>query len=179
MAAGSTVEVYRTGFGNYPEYDDAPNAGSVPSPPSYPPAAPWVLTNVTSSGGADEVATRDLQYYVAFVTDPYGTHSPVSNVTSGTLNYHLGDVTNGTTPGQGDNLVNGVDVSVLGLHYGLTGAAVAAYSYLDDGPTTNRTVNGRPLTDNIIGFEDFVMFAVPPRIAMPPPRVAVALSIRA
>jgi hypothetical protein len=31
--AGESVEVYRQGFGFYPEYDDA--GGSVPSSPSY------------------------------------------------------------------------------------------------------------------------------------------------
>ena len=53
-----------------------------------------------------------------------------------------------------------MDISVLGLHYGLTGALVAAYSYLDVGPTMDRTPNGRPKTDNVIGFEDLVMFAL-------------------
>src|SRR5439155_23009275 len=124
VAGGSTVKVYRAGYGNYPEYDDAPGAGSPPSAPSYPPGAPWVLTTVSSSGGADETTSRDYWYYVAFVTDGYGTVSPVSNLTAGTLNYELGDVSDGFTAGQGDNQVTTADISLLGAHYGLTGVAV-------------------------------------------------------
>ena len=119
-----------------------------------------MLTTVTSPGQTDEVTTRDFYYYTAFVTDQYGTHSPVSNMTSGTLNYFLGDVSNGVTPGVGDNAVNTADLSLLGMHYGLSGAAATAYSYLDVGPTTDHSVNGRPLTDSQINFEDLVMFAL-------------------
>ena len=47
--AGSTVEVWRMGYGNYPEYDDGPTPGDVPTiPASYPPAG-WTLTAVTGA----------------------------------------------------------------------------------------------------------------------------------
>lgn len=161
LPAGSTVQVWRAPFGNYPEYDDpTPVPGAVPGLPSGTPSAPWVLTDVTASGQTDEVATRDIWYYVAIVTDLYGTVSPVSNLAGGVLNYHLGDVTNGVTPGTGNNSVDIADVSLLGAHYGISGAAVNAWNYLDVGPTTNRTTDGRPLTDNRIDFEDLVMFAI-------------------
>ena len=157
---GSTVEVWRKGYGNYPEYDDGATPGSVPATPgSYPPAG-WTLTTVTSPGATDEPLSRDFWYYVAYVTDSFGTRSPVSNPTAGTLNYHLGDVSDGTTPGQGDNKVTTSDLSVLGAHYGITGAAVDPFSYLDVGPTTDLSVNARPMTDNKVNFEDLVMFAI-------------------
>jgi hypothetical protein len=60
----------------------------------------------------------------------------------------------------GDNLVNTVDVSLLGGHYGLTGAAVAPFAVLDVGPTSSGFTDGRPLTDDVIGFEDLVIFAL-------------------
>jgi len=160
VAAGSTVEVWRKGFGNYPEYDDGPSAGSTPAiPSSYPPVG-WTLTSVTASGSTDQPGARDFHYYVAYVTDVYGTRSAVSNRTTGTLNYHLGDVSNGVSTGAGDNSVNGLDLSVLGAHYGITGAAVTAYNYLDVGPTTNLSVHARPTTDNRVNFEDLAMFAI-------------------
>jgi hypothetical protein len=160
VPAGSTVEVWRKGYGNYPDYDDGPTPGSVPpTPGSYPPAG-WTLTTVTSPGGTDEPGTRDFWYYVAYVTDTFGTRSPVSNQTGGTLDYHLGDVSDGTTPGLGDNKVSTSDLSVLGAHYGITGAAVAAFNYLDVGPTTDLSVNARPMTDDKVNFEDLVMFAI-------------------
>ncbi len=154
----ATVEVYRAPYGQYPEYDDA--GGAPPSAPSYPPAAPWALTGVTASGQYDEVATRDFWYFVAFTKDACGNVSAVSNMTTGTLNYHLGDVTDGITPGTGNNLVNTVDISLLGSHYGINLTPGDPYNYLDVGPTTDYSVNARPTTDNHVGFEDLMMFAI-------------------
>jgi hypothetical protein len=167
VPAGSTVSLYRAGFGNYPEYDDAPGAGAAPTAPSWPPTAPWTpvtLSSMGSSGGitsgTDETAARDFFYYAAFVTDAFSSVSPASNVTSGTLDYFLGDVSGGASAGAGDNEVDIADISLLGAHYGISGAAVAAVSYLDVGPTTDFSVNARPTTDNRIDFEDLVMFAL-------------------
>jgi hypothetical protein len=154
----SVVEVYRAPFGNYPEYNDSPAPGSVPTLPSYPPPSPWDTTSVTASGGKDEPATRDFWYYVVFTKDACGNVSAVSNQTGGTLNYHLGDVTPPT--GGGDNLVNSIDISLLGTNYWKNLVAGDPVNYLDVGPTTDYSVNGRPLTDNKIGFEDLMMFSI-------------------
>src|SRR5262249_44039423 len=99
-------------------------------------------------------------YYVAFVHGSGQNVSAASNRTSGTLNYHLGDVTNGFTAGAGDNNVNVADLSLLGAHYGITGAGVLPFAYLDVGPTSDGSTAGRPLTDQAINFEDLVMFAL-------------------
>lgn len=156
----TAIEVYRAPFGNYPEYDDAPGSGSVPVAPSYPPSGSWTLTSVTASGQVDHPPSRDFWYYVAFAKNACGDVSLVSDMTTGTLDYDLGDVSDGFTLGAGDNLVNTADLSTLGAHYGLTGAAVAAYNYLDVGPTTTGWVDGRPFTDDQIDFEDLVIFAL-------------------
>src|ERR1051325_8111119 len=134
--AGTTVEVFRSGFGGYPQYDDA--SGAVPATPSYPPGPAWVATAVTTSGTTDEPPTRDFYYYVAFVHGTGANVSTVSNKTSGTLDFFLGDISNGVTAGQGDNAINTLDLSLLGSHYGLTGAAVTPFAYLDVGPTSDR-----------------------------------------
>jgi hypothetical protein len=159
-ASSATVEVFRASFGNHPLYSSGGSPGSVPEAPTYPPSAPWVATSLTSSGSIDEPADRDFYYYVAFVTDSFGTVSPVSNRTAGTLNYHLGDVSNGVAAGQGDNQVTAADLSLLGAWYGLSGAAVAPVSFLDVGPTTDFSVHARPVPDAAIEFEDLVMFAL-------------------
>ncbi len=156
---GTSVEVYRAGYGFYPEYDDA--GGSVPAVPSYPPGAPWTLTSVTASGGTDEVAApRDFYYFVAFVKDACGNVSAVSNLSGGTLNYHLGDVSDGFVAGQGDNQVGTADLSLLGANYGLAGPAITPVNYLDVGPTTDFSINARPTTDNVLDFEDLILFAI-------------------
>jgi FlgD Ig-like domain len=161
VEAGATVAVYRAKFGNYPEYDDPPTPGSPPNAATAP-GAPWVLTSVTVSGTTDEVASpdRDFWYYVAFVKDACNNVSTVSNRTNGTLNYHLGDVSNGITAGQGINVVDTADMSLLGANYGIFGAPVAAVAYLDVGPTTDFSVNARPTTDDRVNFEDLIMFAI-------------------
>ena len=162
VEAGASVELYRKGYGNYPEYDDPPGAGAVPpTPGSYPPAG-WTLaatvTGATSYG--DEVTSRDFWYYAAYVVDPCGNVSPVSNRTSGTLNYHLGDTHNGAVSCQGDNLVNTADLSFLGAHYGATLGDPDVLGCLDVGPTTDYSVHARPTTDNRVDFEDLMMFAI-------------------
>ena len=160
VPAERTVEVWRRGYGNYPEYDDGPSPGFIPAvPTSYPPVG-WTKTTVTASGQTDRPSTLDLWYYVAYVKDACGTVSVASNVTGGTLNYHLGDFSNGIVAGVGDNLVNTADMSLLGANYGKSGAAVDAVNYLDIGPTVDRSVNTRPTTDNVIGFEDFILLGL-------------------
>jgi hypothetical protein len=163
-AGAATIEVYRKGFGNYPEYDKGGSPGSVPAPPSaYANLAAegWTLvTGVTVSGQADSPPSRDDWYYVVYGIDACSNVSPVSAMTGGTLNYHLGDVSDGVTPGAGDNTVNTVDASLLGAHYGATGASLVGFEYLDVGPTVDNTVNGRPAVDGIVEFEDLVMFAI-------------------
>jgi hypothetical protein len=155
----AVTEVYRAPYGDYPEYDDG-TGSEAGAPGSYPPGSPWVLTGVTASGQVDAPANRDFWYYVVYTKDACGNVSGVSNKTTGTLNYHLGDVTDGTTPGNGDNLVNTADISDLGSHYWSTLVLYDPLNYLDVGPTTDYSVNGRPTTDNKVQFEDLMMFAI-------------------
>jgi parallel beta-helix repeat protein len=157
-AAGDAyaVEVYRAGFGNYPEYSDPPSGG-VPVTPSYVPPSPWAITGVTASGQKDEPTARDFWYYVAFVKDIAWNVSVVSNKTTGTLDYHLGDVAPG---GTGDNLVNTADFSLLGGTYWLSDGQGGYLNYCDVGPTTDFSTNALPTTDSKVDFEDLMMFAM-------------------
>lgn len=153
-------EVYGAGYGNYPEYDDAPGAGSVPAIPSYPPGAPWVLASTAVSPTTVHFDDRDFYYFVVFTKDACGNVSAVSNMTTGTLNYHLGDVTDGTTNGHGNNSVGTEDISHLGSNYGITLGVSDPLGYLDVGPTSDFSVDALPTTDNEVEFEDLMMFAI-------------------
>jgi hypothetical protein len=157
---GTTVEIWRKGFGGYPQYDDA--GGAIPTASvSYPPGSGWVkVDGLTTSGGTDLTPTRDFYYYVAYAQDGYGTWSPTSTMTTGTLDYLLGDVSNGLAAGTGNNSVYSEDISLLGAYYGLANDALTAVSYLDVGPTTTMWVDGRPRTDKRVDFEDLVMFSI-------------------
>ncbi|MCA9758007.1 MAG: T9SS type A sorting domain-containing protein [Candidatus Eisenbacteria bacterium] len=160
------IEVWRAPYSAgstnaYPEYDDMPSAAPPTLPASYPPPAPWALTGVTGSPQTDEPSARGYWYYVVYSKDACGNVSSVSNMTTGTLNYHLGDVTNGVANGSGNNLVNTPDISHLGDNYGLTMIGYnATINYLDVGPTDDFSVDGLPETDDNIDFEDLILFAI-------------------
>jgi hypothetical protein len=170
----SSVEVWRAPFGSYPLFSTPPGSGVVPAlPGSYPPAG-WTLTGITASGQADVPPSRDYWYYVAYGRDGCGDVSPVSAMTGGTLDYHLGDVSDGITPGTGDDVVSTPDASLLGAHYGATGLSLAGYEYLDFGPTTDFSTNGRPTADGVVDFEDLVMLALnyTPHVSAPQMHIA-------
>jgi hypothetical protein len=154
----ASVEVYRRAFGHYPQYDEA--GGAAPPTPSSLPGAGWVLTGVTAPGQTDEPAARDFWYYALVSRDSHGNVSSVSNMTAGTLNYHLGDFSNGLATCDGDALVGTADVSLLGANYGSAVGVGGALECVDIGPTTDLSVNGRPTTDNHLEFEDLMMVAL-------------------
>jgi len=160
-----TVSVYRKGYGHYPEYDDCSGTGvpTAPATPAAAVAAGWTLTLLSAPHQTDFTTVRDFYYYVVFTADACGNISAVSNVTSpGRLNYHLGDVSDGFTLGHGNNRVSIEDITLLGAHYGIVISPTcdAAWNYLDVGPTSDTSVNGRPLTDNRVNFEDLIIFAI-------------------
>ncbi len=160
----AVTEVYRAPYGTtttnaYPEYDDLAGA-SAPAVPTYPPAAPWSLTSVTLSGEDDETVDRGFWYYVVFTKDVCGNISAVSNLSAGSLNYHLGDVSDGFVMGQGDNMVASEDISLLGAHYGASLIFNDSFNYLDVGPTADGTTSTLPETDDLVAFEDLILFAI-------------------
>jgi hypothetical protein len=154
-----TVALYRAPFGTYPEYDDL--GPTSPPDSSLAPAAPWVLATASATSGyVDHPPLRGFWYYVARITDACGNTSTVSNRTAGALDYHLGDVSDGVTPGQGDNRVQGIDLSLLGRNYGIHEPTITnrGVAYLDVGPTTDGLRTSRPVTDDLIDFEDLMVF---------------------
>ncbi len=162
VSCAASVDVYRKGFGTYPDY----TGGSVPEAPADPAQAladGWELAAAvpaTDVDFQDEVTSRNFWYYVAMVVNGCGDVSAVSNLTTGTLNYLLGDVADGTTPGSGDNLVDGEDVAVLSASYGLAAGNPSFLDYLDFGPTANSLVTGRPIPDELIEFEDLILMTI-------------------
>jgi len=154
------VSLYRAPFGSYPDYDD--DVPVSPPNPSAVPGAPWTLAAASAvSGYVDHPPARGFWHYVALVIDECGSPSTASNMTTGTLDYHLGDVSNGITAGQGNNRVGTEDVSLLGSNYGIGDAEITArhVEYLDVGPTTDGLSTSRPKPDDQINFEDLMIFA--------------------
>jgi hypothetical protein len=157
----ASTQVWRRGFGGYPQYDE--NGGVAPSAPASPTAAAgdgWTLTAVTTSGQTDEPATRDFWYYVVYSLDACGNVSAVSNMTGGTLNYHLGDAHNTVAACAGDNQVGTADVSFLGANYFSIVPVNDPLECLDVGPTTDLSPDARPTTDNVLNFEDLIVVGI-------------------
>jgi hypothetical protein len=164
------VAVYRQGFGDYPEYDDGTGTEPTLDPgatPAEAEAAGWTLVDVTAEAATTDLQpTRDVWSYVAFTEDALGNVSAPSAVTAGVVNYLLGDVSDGvvpggeTLPGDGDNQVTALDVSLLGSYYGLTLTPGHEANRLDIGPTADFGLHSRPLTDDVIEFEDLILFGI-------------------
>ncbi len=150
---GADVLLYRKGYDSYPRYQGA--APALPIDGSWTPVA-----TVAASAGAyvDEHTTRGFWYYTAVVANSCGGESVAAPLTGGTLNYHLGDVADGITPGAGNNVVTTADISALGEDY--AEVPTVANDYLDIGPTTDYRIWSRPVPDNILDFEDLILMAI-------------------
>ena len=81
----------------------------------------------TGEAYTDEPTVRDFWYYAVYTIDGCGLHSTAASaITGGTLNYHLGDVSDGVTPGQGNNEVYTEDISLLEGKFPVGFGALAA-----------------------------------------------------
>jgi trimeric autotransporter adhesin len=158
-SGGASADVYRAPYGSYPLYD---HAGPVTPPDSsLAPGAPWTLvSNAAASGIVDHPGVRGFWLYVAITHDACGL-TALSNRSGGSLDYHLGDVTDGVTVGGGDNQVSPVDLSLLGANYGIADPVLATrgVQYLDVGPTIDATPLSRPTPDGVLDFEDLMIFS--------------------
>jgi hypothetical protein len=176
----ATLDVWRAPFGYvkagvwqnaHPEYDDdnlffaqAPVTPTGTAPVLTTPLTGWTKVGTTPTGApttfTDTPPSRGYWYYVVNITDPCNL-TQISNMSAGSLDYLLGDVTNGTTVGQGDDVVGSSDVSAFGSAYGaVVPASPGVTANLDIGPTMDRTPTGRPHPDDFIGFEDLIVLSM-------------------
>jgi hypothetical protein len=181
--ASGDVEIYRARYGDYPVYA----GGAAPALPTYPPdPAIWTDIHATGSPFIDRVPDRDFYYYAAFVVD--GGAASTAAMTTGTLNYHLGDVEDQVAGTEciGDNLVTVFDVSKMGAHYGTVAGDPLYRSCLDIAPTTNPAspIDGRPTPNGAINFSDLIyaafnFFNVSKAVQSPAPAAADRIAVQA
>ncbi len=156
-----SVSVYRKGFGSYPEYSDG--GGSAPVLPTDPIAEGWELVASVPVGTNSTTAqptTRDYWYFCAQAVNGLDNISDAV-MTGGVLNYLLGDVSDGGAPPlDGDNSVLTGDLTLLGAHYGTMDGDGLYLNTLDIGPSSDLSVDGLPTTDNLIEFEDLMLFGL-------------------
>lgn len=153
---GSNVSVY-------PEYDDVVG-NIIPTAPSSPTvangSAEWdALTDVSAPAlGLTQTwidqASRGVYYYTVFAVDVAGNVSAAPAALDRATNYWLGDVagTNGT--------VAVIDITALGSSFGTIHGGVGYNNFTDVGPTDDWSRVGIPTTDNVINFEDLMVFSM-------------------
>ena len=146
----------------YPEYDDIIGHTIPTRPADY--AAILANTNEWTDVGDVNVLTLDqiwadstnrgVYYYEVFAVDAVGNASAVAATTDRATNYWLGDV-------DGDGFIDVVgDISTLGAALGESEGDLHYNPLCDVGPTDDWSRLGIPTTDNIIQFEDLMVFSM-------------------
>ncbi|MGB7053998.1 MAG: HYR domain-containing protein [bacterium] len=149
---------YSGGHG-YPEYGDPgfPAEGSYPSDTVN-------FDRVYSGTGTSHVdtddlsnLTRDVYHYAIFTVDAAGNYSTATSAQQGrATSYWLGDVgTNGY-----DGEVYFEDLQVLSNAYWTSLGEPGYDPEFDIGPTYSGSPRGIPTTDDLVEFEDLVVFAI-------------------
>jgi hypothetical protein len=182
---------YRGVVIRFAAWDDYPYY--VTAAPSYPgdeTSGDGEAYDVTggATSGTHTVTDRAIYYYSAFAYDQalnYGGADTVAQDRS--TNYWLGDVADEMGSWGYDGLVDDADINWLGGEYGLAPTpGVPGYPECDVGPTDDHSRYGIPEPDDIIQFEDLMIFAmnygaVSPRVVpflpLPEPAEELALSV--
>ena len=157
------VELWRTAWGAYPEYDDTTPAPSYPVPPTTGTMVAGVptgtLTSFTETFLADG-SERDVYYYTAVVIDKALNKGPsVTSAQDRATNYWLGDVAP-VGPPLGNGRVFSEDISVLSATYFKTSTDGGYDNTCDVGPTHDMSRTGIPDTDDLVAFEDLMVFSM-------------------
>jgi hypothetical protein len=141
----------------------------------------------TVTGATHSIGNRDICYYSAFAYDQALNYGGVdSGGQDRATNYWLGDVAGDTLGVWGHNgLVDINDIDKLGGNYGSAPPPeVPGFSECDVGPTDDWSRFGIPLPDDVVDFEDLMIFAmnyeaVSPRAVpfLPSPGAAQELAV--
>jgi hypothetical protein len=150
------VEIRVVGWTDYPEYG-TPG----PAAPSYPASeAAGTLVTQTAAETYDDNprAPRDIYYYAAFSYDCAGNYSVFdAGATDRATSYWLGDV---TPTGSWDGIVDIVDLAAFSIAFGEGDGDAGWNNEVDFGPTDDWSRFGIPLPDDVVDFEDLMIFAM-------------------
>ncbi|MBN2172307.1 MAG: right-handed parallel beta-helix repeat-containing protein [Candidatus Krumholzibacteriota bacterium] len=174
---GSLVSVY-------PEYDDDPGSTLPTRPASRAEAVAspeWQAAGIAEPGDetfTDEHAPRGVYWYEVFAEDAaYNFGLPAADNDRAT-NYWLGDVC-GDVPYDAayNGLVNTTDVTQLATAFGQAEGGPDYDAEADVGPTDTMGRLGIPTTDNVVDFEDLMVFAMNYGIVAPRPLPAAGAAV--
>ncbi|MCK4774574.1 MAG: right-handed parallel beta-helix repeat-containing protein, partial [Candidatus Krumholzibacteria bacterium] len=147
------VEIRRVGWEDYPEYATGTPVVPAPDYPANETEGTLVVQTALEAYDDDPVAPRDIYYYTAFAYDCAGNYSVYDAAASDrATNYWLGDLDLSGT-------VTTPDLITFSGTYGTIDGGAGFVAEADFGPTDDWSRFGIPLPDNIIQFEDLMIFA--------------------
>ena len=147
------VEIRRAGWRDYPQY-----TGGGPAYPANPTEGDPVVLTAGSSYDDDPLVApatpRDIYYYTAFAYDCAGNYSVYDVASSDrATNYWLGDIDSTGT-------VATFDLVTFSGTYGTSDGGLGFIPEADFGPSDDFSRFGIPLPDDIIQFEDLMIFSM-------------------
>ncbi|MFO7915783.1 MAG: T9SS type A sorting domain-containing protein [Candidatus Krumholzibacteriales bacterium] len=144
------VELRRVAWGDYPEYITAPD---------YPAdETEGVFVDQTAAEAHDDSITagRDIYYFAGFSYDLAGNYSSYSaDASDRATSYWLGDVHSPY-----DGMVNSTDLVDFSSAFGESDGDPGWNNECDFGPTDDISSYGIPLPDDVVDFEDLMIFAM-------------------
>jgi hypothetical protein len=173
------IVVRYAGSGGYPVYG---SPGVFPSTPASGDGQAFDGTGV-QTGATHPISSRDILYYTAFAYDWALNYGPEgSSAQDRSTNYWLGDVVGSFFPGSQDydGLVDARDINSLSAAYWTSSPLVPPHNECDVGPTDDHSGFGTPEPDDLVDFEDLMIFSLtygevskgdilpPVRLASPP-----------
>ncbi|MCK4680355.1 hypothetical protein KAT82_04470, partial [bacterium] len=145
-------------WGDYPLYGT-----TAPAYPGTPTAGAGEAFNGTGAvtGAVHAIVPRGIHYYSAFAYDWALNYGGVdAGGRDRSTNYWLGDVANTGDSWVADGLVTVHDINKLGGTYGVSPPVGFNNSECDVGPTDDHSRVGIPEPDDMISFEDLMIFSM-------------------
>jgi hypothetical protein len=185
------VKLFRRAWTDYPEFGSSGSALPAPTFPTHiadAQAKGWTelydgLASSFDDGGFAD-ASRTIAFYAAFSYDAQSVSAfAVPGAQAKTTSYRIADVGEIGSPGVYDGLIDGVkDLPVFSLAYGAQEGEPGWNPECDFGPTDQGGSTGIPLPDDIVDFDDLLVFALQfgsapsakPRAELPPILAAAA-----
>ena len=144
------VELRRVAWGDYPEYITAPDY------PADETEGAFIVQTSAEAYDNSVTAGRDIYYYTGFSYDLAGNYSSFdADAADRATSYWLGDV---DTPYNGE--VDYSDLVVFSSTFGVSESGSGWNNECDFGPTDDYSSYGIPLPDNVVDFEDLMIFAM-------------------
>ncbi|MCU0640061.1 MAG: T9SS type A sorting domain-containing protein [Candidatus Krumholzibacteria bacterium] len=148
------VEIRRVGWSDYPEYGTGTPVIAAPAYPADETGGAFVTQTLLGAYDDASMTYRDIYYYAAFAYDVAGNYSVFDiGAADRSTSYWLGDV-------DSTGYVNMSDLVYFSGTFGESDADPGWNPFCDFGPTDDWSSFGIPLPDDIVDFEDLMIFSM-------------------